>query len=704
MRLAMITARLPDGVRRLVPAAFILLMTVLAYWPAIRYGGFVSDDRDNITTNTLLRSASGLRDIWTRMGPGEGGTVQYYPLTYTSFWLEYRLWGLRPFGYHLNNVLLHGLNAVLLWLILLRLRVPGALLAAAVFALHPVHVESVAWVTERKNVLSGLFYFLSLLSFIRFFGLDERSEGKPSSRLAGGRSWYYLGLALFVCALASKTATLTLPAAILLLMWRRTGRIERRDLPPMVPLFLSAVLAGLVTLHVEQYPGVDIGDGRNISIMEHILLAGRIVWFYAGKLLWPHPLMIIYPRWHMDQAAWAQYLFPLALAAVLAVLWLARGRIGRGPLAALLFFIVTLSPVLGFLDTQFMQFSDVTDHFQYLPSLGLISLAAAGAAAGWRGLFGAGRSKRAYALFAALLLSLGGLTWRQSRIYASELLLFEDAVRKNPEAWPAHYNLGVVLAGPDASGNMEKSMAHYRESLRLKPDHPQSHNNLGLALAKLGRAEEAIAHYREAVRFKPDHSGARYNWGLALASLGRKEEAVAQYREALRLKPDYSRARNNLGLALAALGRKEEAVAQYREALRLDPDCAEVLNSLGITLTAMGRTEEAAAQHREALRLRPEDPDTHYNLGIDLAALGRMEEAAVHYREALRLRPDDPEIHNNLGVALSGLGRTEEAIEHYREALRLRPSYAEARHNLKIDLAALGASGGKTAAVNAAVR
>ncbi|HOW90395.1 MAG TPA: hypothetical protein PL037_08930, partial [Elusimicrobiales bacterium] len=378
------TDEFPGRLRRPLAAALLILMTVLAYLPAIRHGGFIWDDEDNVTGNSLLRSASGLRDIWTKVGENEGGTIQYYPLTYTSFWLEHRLWCLWPSGYHLNNVLLHGLNAVLLWIILLRLRVPGALLAAAVFALHPVNVESVAWITERKNVLSGLFYFLSLLSFIRFFGLADSPEEKPSSRLAGGRSSYYLGLALFACALASKTATVTLPAAILLLIWWRTGRLGWKNVSLTAPLFLLAFLSGLVTLYVEKYPGGAMGGEWDLSAVEHILLAGRIVWFYAGKLLWPQPLMLIYPRWEISQAAWAQYLFPLSLAAVTALLWLVRKRTGRGPLAAVSFFIVTLAPLLGFVDVQYMRLSYVADHFQYLAGLGPIVLSSAAAVLAWR--------------------------------------------------------------------------------------------------------------------------------------------------------------------------------------------------------------------------------------------------------------------------------------------------------------------------------
>jgi len=672
------SARLSDRARRLFPAAGLLLVAVLAYWPAIRHGGFIWDDGYNITGNALLLSPAGLRDIWTQVGPGEGGTLQYYPLTYTSFWLEYRLWGLRPAGYHLTNVLLHGLNAVLLWIILLRLRVPGALLAAAVFALHPVHVESVAWVTERKNVLSGLFYFLSLLSFIRFFSLDERSEGKPSSRLAGGRFAYYLGLALFVCALASKTATVTLPAALLLLIWWRTGRIGWRNVLLTAPLFLLAVGAGLVTTYVEKYQGGAIGEEWTLSAVEHVLLAGRIVWFYAGKLLWPQPLMLIYPRWEINQAAWAQYLFPFGAAAVLAALFSLRRSIGRGPLAAVSFFIVTLAPLLGFVDVQYMRLSYVADHFQYLAGLGPMVLSSAAAVLAWRKFVRwNGTASRVPA--AALLLTLGVLTWRQSGIYISETLAWEDAVRKNPSAWLARGNLAASLS---AEGRTEQALPHLRAALSLRPGLYDNEADVADSLSALGRTEEALAHYRKALRLRPDNPLAHNNLGLALAAIGRPEEAVAHYRESLRLGAENHKAHNNLGLALSALGRTGEAVAQYREALRIVPDFPEAHNNLGVILARLGRSGEAIAHYREALRLKPDYPEAHNNWAAALAGLGRPEEAAAHYREALRLRPGYPEAHNNLGVTLARLSKNEEAAEHFMKALRLRPDYTQARGNL----------------------
>jgi len=667
---------LTDTARRILPAALLMLAALISYMPAIRHGGFVWDDEDNVTDNALLRSPSGLRDIWTKFGPDEGGTWQYYPLTYTSFWLEYRSWGLSPTGYHLDNVLLHGLNAVLVWIILLRLRVPGAFLAAAVFAVHPTHAESVAWVTERKNVLSALFYFLSLLSFIGFFGLSRAQEKASSSRPAENRLHYYAGLAFFLCALASKTTAVTLPPALLLLLWWKNGHISRRELLLTAPLFLLAAGAGLVTVYIEKYPGGASGDEWTMTAVEHVLLAGRILWFYAGKFIWPDPLTFIYPRWEINQADWTQYLFPLGAIAAAAALLGLRKRIGRGPLAALLFYAVNLAPVLGFLDVYFMRFSYVADHFQYLAALGPAVLLSASAASVKRRALPA-------AAAAVLIPAMMLLTYRQSAIYESSDRVWLDTLSKNPYAWLAHNNHGVHLVGRSL---VERAIPHYRMALRIKPDYPEGHNNLGSALASLGKRTEAMEQYREAIRLRPGYSEARYNYGVSLAAVGRPAEAAAQYREALRIDPDHLSARNNLGLALASLGRTREAIDQYRQA----PFSPESRNNWGVALASQGRYEEAAAHYREAIRLNPGYSEAHNNLGLVLSALGKNAEAASEYMEALRIKPAYPEARNHLGVALSMLGRHQEAASQFREVLRSEPGHIEARNNLCLALLTLG--------------
>ena len=341
--------------------------------PALR-GGFNWDDDAYVTNNLTLRSVHGLSQIWGQLT----ATPQYYPLVFTSFWLEYHLWGLNPLGYHVVNVLLHALAAMLLWRVLVRLQLPGAWLAAGIFALHPVAVESVAWVTERKNVLSAVFYFAAALAYLRW-----RDDGTTTTGLRATSSWrslvlYLLSLALFICALFSKTVTASLPAALLLVIWWKHGRIAGRDVWPLLPFFVAGAALGLVTSWLERTHVGANGPEWALSFFDRCLIAGRALWFYAGKLFWPANLTFIYPRWQIDPGIWWQWLFPAAAIALVMILWSLRGRIGRGPLVAVLFFAGTLLPALGFANVYPMRYSFVADHFQYLASVGLIVLAAAG--------------------------------------------------------------------------------------------------------------------------------------------------------------------------------------------------------------------------------------------------------------------------------------------------------------------------------------
>jgi Flp pilus assembly protein TadD len=596
-----------------VAAVFLLTITFLAYLPAITTGGFIWDDNAHVTNDPLLLSLQGLCLIWTKVGPAHGGTPQYYPLTFSVFWAEYHLFQLRPLGYHLVNVLLHAVNAILAWRILKRLRVPGALLAAAIFAVHPVCVESVAWISELKNVLSGLCYLLSLLYYIRFLGIEPAPQPavKPSSRSVGAkkhrtpaephnRYWpfYFLSVFLFFCALGGKSVTASLPAVILLILWWKTERIGWKNLLLLLPMLLASAGLGLATAGIEKYQVGANGAAWSLTPLEHLLVAGRILCFYAGKLIWPFKLMFIYPRWEIDQAVWWQYLFPLAAAVVAVSLWSMRKKTGRGPLAAALFFAVTLAPVLALLNVYPMLFSYVADHYQYLASLGPIALFSAGATSAWsrlRSRADTGLMRTAMLLAGALLLALGLLTWRQAGIYKNGDQVWNDTIKKNPGCWMAYNNLGISLA---RQGKVEEAIAQYREALRLKPDYVEAHMNLGLKLSGQGKLEEAIAQYREALRLVPGFTGAHYDLGVALARQGKFQEAIVQYCEVLRLKPDYAEARNAWGVALAEQGKVEEAIVQYREALRLKPDYAEARDNLQTASGFIGKRAGAEKVRR----------------------------------------------------------------------------------------------------------
>jgi hypothetical protein len=482
--------------------AVIVLIVVAAYLPAL-YSGYIWDDDVYVTNNPALRNIEGLWASWTHLG----ANVQYYPLVFTSFWLEYHLWQLSPFGYHLVNVVLHLLNALLVWFILRRLEVRGAWLAAAVFAIHPVHVESVAWITERKNVLSGFFYLGAVAAYLRF--ADSWSD--DASRNDGGRSgraWraYVLAFLLFAFALLSKTVTVTLPVILLVLAWWKRGTLEKRDVLPLVPFLLIGAVMASVTPYLERVQVGASGSEWNLTLVDRVLIAGRAIWFYLWKLFLPVHLVFSYPRWSVDPSRWWQYLFPISALGTMIVLYLKRSRIGRGPLAAALFFVITLAPALGFFDIYPMRYSYVADHFQYLASLGPIVLASAllskAADRLTRDQTGPAADTRlaTRSLASLLLVTLAALTWRQSRIYRNELTLWSDTIRKNPDSWMAYNNLGLFLY---RQGDLGRALPLFQQSVKINPDNPESHYNLAVVLRAIGMEADAQSHFRIADRLRP---------------------------------------------------------------------------------------------------------------------------------------------------------------------------------------------------------
>ena len=651
-----------------VVALVLGVITFIAYESVLR-DGFIWDDNSYVTQNHALRSLDGLRRIWSE----PRSSPQYYPLVFSSFWVEYHLWGGQPLGYHVVNILLHSLNAFLLWRVLLRLNVPGAVLAALIFALHPVQVESVAWITERKNLLSTAFYLLAMLAYFRFRPLTEDAA-------IGSRDWrfYLLAIALFLGALLSKTVACSLPAVILLLTWWKKGRIEKPDVVALSPMFAIGAVLGMVTVWLETKHVGASGAEWSLSFVQRCLLSGRALWFYAGKLFWPHEFTFIYARWEIDPRSWWQYLYPLAALAVLTSLWVFRRRIGRGPLVAACAFAITLFPALGFFDIYPFRYSFVADHFQYLASAGLIALVVSGVTTNYERIEQPSRQVGAVVIAVALVI-LGTTTWRQGRIYLGVETLWRDTLAKNPDCWMAWNNLGSVLFGEGKSG---EAIAHYEQALRVNPNVAEAHYNLGTALFQMGRVKDAIGHYEQAIRLKANFAEAHSSLGIALVSQGKSGQAITHYEQALTINPDYAEAHNNLGLALGRLGKSSEAITHYEQALRINPDYAEAHNNLAIALGRLGKTGEAITHYEQALRINPDYAEAHYNLGNALFQTGRVNDAIGHYEQAVRFKPDFAEAHNNLGTGYSQTGKIEDAIRHYEQAIRLRPDSAEAYYNL----------------------
>ncbi|MBU0618432.1 MAG: tetratricopeptide repeat protein, partial [Planctomycetes bacterium] len=542
-------------------AAALVVLTIGVYLPAMQCD-FIWDDHACVQYNEPLRSTDGLRRIWLE---DRATPYQYYPMVHTTYWIEYRLWELSPTGYHVTNILLHAAGVVLFWRVLVLLGVPGAWLAAALFALHPVQVESVAWITERKNVLSGMFYFAAALAYLRF-------ALRPPTTSGSSRAWrlYGASLVLFVCALLSKTATCTLPAALLLVLWWKRKPLGRVHLLRLTPFFALGIGLGLLSAWMEADPGhvAAVGEDWNQTLIERCLIAGRALCFYVSKLLWPVQLTFIYPRWQIDAGAWQQYLYPLAVIGVVVAFWLARRRIGSGPLVGILYFAGTLFPALGFFNVYYMQFSFVADHWQYLACAGLVTLIAA---AGFR--IGKRLSQRwkplAAAVAAVLLMTLGTLTWRQQRAYENLDVLWHDTLVKNPDAWLAHNNLGARLR---SQGRLDEAISHYRQAIKIKPTFADAHNNLAIVLTLQGKLDEAIRHYRLALDAKPDSARIHNNLGDALRAQNRLDEAISHFRRALEIKPTMAVTHYNLALMLQLTGPLGDALAHYQEAARLRPD------------------------------------------------------------------------------------------------------------------------------------
>ena len=639
------------------PAALALgLLVAVSYFPALS-GGFVWDDVI-FAEEPVIHSPSGLRSIW--FSPADiKNEGHYWPLVYTSFWLEHKLWGLQPAGYHAVNILLHLLNCLLLWRLLARLAVPGAVVIAALFAVHPLHVESVAWIIERKDVLSALFYLGAVLAWIRF---TEAPRPGP----------YALALVLFTAGLLSKSVVVTLPAALLIWHWWQRGRVTRSELLRVAPLVVVAV--AITAADLSFYTGrepLELG----YTVLERVLIAARALWFYAGKLLWPVELAVIYPLWEIDAGdvlAWGYLVGAVGLAALL---WLGRRRLGRGPLAGALYYAVTLGPVLGFVDYGYMQFAFVADRFQYLAGIGVLAVLI-GAATHAVGKLPGGFRSGAWGLAAAAVLLLGSLTWRQAGIYRDEVALFSHITALNPEARDAHLNLGNALLEADRT---EEGLAASRIAVQQRPDSADAYSNLGLALSNLERFEEADESLRRALELNPRHKSARQNTAELLRKQEQYAAAVEAYRTVLERDREYALAYAGMGDALFHLERYEEALASLAQAVALQPGLPMVGDLqvlMGRASRELGRLEAAAEHFRRAMAIDPRDATPVLDLANLRAMQQRHEQADALLRRARELQPNDPATLQNVAEALRKQQRYEESLAAYRAVLELDPEYA----------------------------
>ena len=657
--------------------AFLLIALVFISYARVFNADFIWDDESHLTRNPCIVGPLGLKEVWTST------RAVYYPLVLTTFWVVHKFVGLSPWPYHLLNVLLHAGSAVLLWQVLRQLNVRGAWLGAALWALHPVMVQSVAWVTELKNTQSGFFYLLSIFCFLNW---EEKLRMTRISRIKGAEEvlvkyprnprylWFGLSLLFFLPAILSKPSVVMLPVVIALCIWWRRGRVYLRDITALAPFLLISAFASVWTILEQKFHAGAIGVEWAQTWPERLIVAGRAIWFYSAKLAWPYPLIFIYPRWKINSYQLIAYLPLVAAAAGLLALWLIRAKWSRAALFAAVYYAVSLFPVLGFFSVYFFRYSFVSDHFQYLASMGPLALAGAGIATACSRLAASGRlsalpstsqhpppqdsgvansavvTMPLAGICGILLLSLALLTWRQTAVYHNLVTLYAATLTRNPGCWMAHYNLGIAL---NDQGDADGAIAHYRQAVELRPSYAEAHYNLGRLLVQKGRIDEAIVHYEKALEINPADAETHNNLGATLFANGRVDDAMAHYRKALAIRPDYADASCNLASALLSNGDLDGAIAHYSACLALSPNQFEAQYNLANALLRVGRTDEAIAHFQKVLKLRPDNADARANLGNAFLAKGHVRDAIAQYREALRIAPTNVVGQSNLAWLLA---------------------------------------------------
>ncbi len=551
---------------------------MLAYFPAFR-ADFVWDD-ESITKNPLLENAAGLRSIWFHPALNDY-EEHYWPLVYTTFWLERKLWGLHPLGYHAVNVILHAINAILLGLLLRRLSFPAPWLAAGFFALHPIHVESVAWAIERKDVLSGLFFLLAARLLVSSMG----SAGSPVRR----RLSYVIALLCFACAMLSKSVTVGFPLVVALWLWNENSPglagakesptpIRARSWIRLIPFLLIAVCFVAVDLHLVRQREAELEVGSyGPSLFEKAFIAARVPWFYIGKLLWPAQLLAVYPKWEINfDNPLLSLLFIFSVLALAAAMWQSRCRQAGIFPSAMFFYLVMLGPALGLLNFSFMRYSYVADRFAYLASIGPTTLLA-GCLRGASGRIFRFKPWSATGIQAFVLAGMGCLTWRQSGFYRNIETLFAHSVAGNPGAWVAHYNLGNYLAD---HGNYGEAARHYYDAFTINADHLSIYVNLGNALLQQKKTDGALTCFQRALKINPHHAGAHNGMGMTLAKQDKLEDAAREFAEAVRIRPRFAEAHNNLGIVLTRMGKLDDAIGHFQTAVALKPDYEHASHNL----------------------------------------------------------------------------------------------------------------------------
>ena len=641
----------------------LLVALIIMAYQQVWHAGFIWDDDSHLTKNPCIVGPVGFKGIWTT------AAATYYPLVLTTFWIQHALCGLNPLPYHLVNVAMHAACAIVLWRVLRHLQIKGAWLGATIWALHPVQVESVAWITELKNTQSCVFYLLSILCFLKW----REGETSPQDRQ---RNWanYVFSLLCAVAAILSKSSTAMLPVVLGLCWWWMEGHWSWRNAIKLLPFVGVSIVAAAWTIWEQKFHNSAVGAEWALSSLQRIIISGCDIWFYLGKLLWPHSLVFIYPRWQVDASSPFAYFPTLAAAGGLITLWWKRNGPLRPVFFAATYFVVSLFPVLGFFDVYFFRYSFVGDHFQYLASIGPLVLIGAGIVWVCDRFPSERRMLAELVLSGTLFVILGSLTFRQAGIYRDLNVLWSDTVEKNPGSWMAQNSFAHVLM---ESGRVNEALPHLREAAKVARDRFETQNNLGYASVLLGRVEESLPHFHRALELQPNRADLHQNLGKAYLLLGRLDEADLHLRRALELDPRNVPAYSDLGSLLLRLGRADESLANLQQAIRLDPKNRFAQYNIAATLSYLGETDEAESHLKTALALEPPTPEGKRNVAWVLAT-----SADAHIRDGAKAvqlaesaneltRGTNPVIVVTLAAAYAEAGRFDDAIQTAEKALQM---------------------------------
>ena len=646
---------------------FLLILAVFIVYQPVWNAGYLWDDDHHLTANPVIVGPLGLKEIWTTQA------AMICPLTLTTFWVEHALWGLAPLPYHLVNVLLQGASAVLLWRVLRNQDIPGAWLGAALWALHPVQVETVAYVTELKNTQSGFFYLLTILFFMKGLKTSEKNGESET-----GRRFYLLTLFCAALAIASKFSTVVLPAVLGLFAWWE-GRWNWRQVIRLAPVVLMSAVAIAVTLAPHSRDETRIDDTVVArSWPERLITVGEAGWFYLGKLAWPHPLMFVYPLWKIDAGKWLSFVPLVTLVAVFIVLWVYRRSVFRPCFFAFTYFLIVLSPFLGLIDEDFWTYSYVEDHLQYLASMGPLALVGAGIFRMGVSPFPA-RPWLPPTVGATVLVILGMLSWSRAWAFQSDENLWRDTVLKNPDCAMARDNLGVIFLD---RGEINESLAQFQRAVQIDSGNATATIDIGAAFLKMGLLDKAIDQFRKAEKIDPHYPITYFKLGEALMQKEQVEGAISQFQEALAFAPDYALASNGLADAFLKSGELDKAIDQYQKTLVINSHFPGTHYDLGIALIRSGRQDEAMEQLREDIESNPQHAEAYYNVATLLSQKGEIDQALAQYQKALELRPDYADAHYNLGVALLQKGDGQDAAAQFSAVLQIDPQDRDAANNL----------------------